>query len=622
MRLESTLLASGGPGQPVTAYSLLGQILQRLNEYDEYEDALREAVRLAQAEQGARQRSAFIALLHLSALLNERGKPREAARYAQLALAQGEHDYGASAPILIPALYTLAQAESTLGELAAALRAFERAGAIIAAHGANVQPAYLVRHHRGYGALLVELGDRDAGLQELRRALELSAADHSLATDRAATLVSAAAVVRRLDPATAQIYLAEAFTLLQERLPADHPQLLRAVNGMCRIEIENGTAPFPACADASARLGRARHADPALRQAVLENQSELALRRHEPAQLSYALESLAAATTLSTPDPMWRADFLVARVLHEQHRNALAILCVGLVLAACGSKHAPGGGAAGGGSAANPGRAPAGNASAEEVAAQARADLRCPARVKSAARAAGAPVDDVLGVRPGMTYQEAADTVLCSNELLVLQTELGRGFNIKTFGQKLRPGFAARPAEARVQKSSRQIMQEMQDSALARGGNAVVHDLQPGQAKWYVGTVGLPDAEIVVNVAREEWFQAGHNPTLAGRRAGAAWQVRQAHPPAAQQRRHLHYLGVRPGGTSDYETSPLYNRCTGGSDPDGGVSLSPDCGEVVAAIVYPLPENTELARSMQVGVVDQAQRLPAPHRHRAGARET
>lgn len=325
VRLESTLLASGGPGQPVTAYSLLGQILQRLNEYDQAEDALREAVRLAQAEQGPRQRSAFIALLHLSALLNERGKPREAARYAQLALAQGEHDYGASAPNLIPALYTLAQAESTLGELAAALRAFERAGAIIAAHGANVQPAYLVRHHRGYGALLVELGDRDAGLQELRRALELSAADHSLATDRAATLVSAAAVVRRLDPATAQIYLAEAFTLLQERLPADHPQLLRAVNGMCRIEIENGTAPFPACADASARLGRARHADPALRQAVLENQSELALRRHEPAQLSYALESLAAATTLSTPDPMWRADFLVARVLHEQHRNALAI---------------------------------------------------------------------------------------------------------------------------------------------------------------------------------------------------------------------------------------------------------------------------------------------------------
>ena len=290
-----------------------------------------------------------------------------------------------------------------------------------------------------------------------------------------------------------------------------------------------------------------------------------------------------------------------------QRAKQTLILCVGLVLAACGSKHSPAGGtAAGAGSAANPARAPAGNASAEEVAAEGRADLHCPARVKSPARAAGAPVDDVLGVRPGMTYQEAADSVLCSNELLVLQQELGRGFNIKTFGQKLRPGFGARPAQARVQKTSRQIMQEMQDSALARGGNAVVHDLQPGQAKWYVGTVGLPEAEIVVNVAREEWFQAGHNPTLAS--VEQALLGKYGKPTRLQHASGGTYItwAYDPAARLITETSPLYNRCTGGADPDGGVSLSPDCGEVVAAIVYPLPENTALARSMQVGVVDQA----------------
>jgi hypothetical protein len=53
------------------------------------------------------------------------------------------------------------------------------------------------------------------------------------------------------------------------------------------------------------------------------------------------------------------------------------------------------------------------------------------------------------------------------------------------------------------------------------------------------------------------------------------------------------------------ETSPLYNQCsgTGGS---GGVNLSPDCGLVIQAQLIPARENPALARSMDVGVVDQA----------------
>ena len=49
-----------------------------------------------------------------------------------------------------------------------------------------------------------------------------------------------------------------------------------------------------------------------------------------------------------------------------------------------------------------------------------------------------------------------------------------------------------------------------------------------------------------------------------------------------------------------------FNRCGGNASPNGGVSLSPDCGTVVTAIVAPLRENPDLALSMQVGVVDQA----------------
>ena len=125
-----------------------------------------------------------------------------------------------------------------------------------------------------------------------------------------------------------------------------------------------------------------------------------------------------------------------------------------------------------------------GAATAEQVAKDTRADVRCPAKTKSAARAADAPVDDVLGVRPGMGYDEALNTVLCSHDLLVPQLDASRGFNLKTQGQKLRHGFGARFAEPRVEWNAKRAQAEMMDNALARSGNAARDDMKPGQAKF------------------------------------------------------------------------------------------------------------------------------------------
>jgi hypothetical protein len=247
-----------------------------------------------------------------------------------------------------------------------------------------------------------------------------------------------------------------------------------------------------------------------------------------------------------------------------------------------------------------------GAATPEQVAKLARADVSCPAKIKSAPRATGAPVDDVLGVRPGMGYDEALNAVLCTHDLLVMQADANRGFNLKTYGQKLRHGFGARFAEPRVEWSAKRAQAEMMDNALARSGNAARDDLKPGQAKWYVGTMGLPGQERVVNVAREERFEPGASPTMAS--------IEQAllnkYGPATKQQnnngqRFLNW-SYDTAGRLVTQGAPLFNRCTGNASPDGGVNLSPDCGTVVTAIVAPLRDNPDLALSLQVGVVDQA----------------
>ena len=245
--------------------------------------------------------------------------------------------------------------------------------------------------------------------------------------------------------------------------------------------------------------------------------------------------------------------------------------------------------------------------SAEVVAKQARGDLSCPARVASMKRADNAPVDDVLGVRPGLTYEEALNAVLCTHDLLVSAPATGRGFDLKApDARSVRQGFSAAFAEPHVVKSSRKIMQDMQIESMARGGNAVHEDLKPGQARWFVATMGLPGRERVLSVAREERFASEQSPTIdtvMGALMKKYGTATKAQPGTSGQLPIVRWA-YDPQGRLVTADSPLFNRCSGTSDPNGGVNLSPDCGIVVQAMLVPQKTNPVLVERMQVGVVN------------------
>ncbi|MGH8190909.1 MAG: hypothetical protein ACREP2_05630 [Rhodanobacteraceae bacterium] len=244
------------------------------------------------------------------------------------------------------------------------------------------------------------------------------------------------------------------------------------------------------------------------------------------------------------------------------------------------------------------------NASTTQVAAATRGKVRCPADIP--APPTGTPVDDVAGVRPGITYEQAANAVMCSNPLLVVTPETGRGFDIKSYGQTVRQGFSARFAKARVQKTGRQIVQEMERNAMDRSMNARREDMQPGQSKWFVSTMGMPGQEKVIGAAREQWFDEGKNPTVDN--VGQSLISKYGTPTWKQDGGDYRSLrwAYDPRGRLITETSPLYNQCNGASDPDSGMHLSADCGIVIAALIQSLRSNPALAQLLQVGVVDQA----------------
>jgi len=275
-------------------------------------------------------------------------------------------------------------------------------------------------------------------------------------------------------------------------------------------------------------------------------------------------------------------------------RRVLRVMCTTAVLATagCGGSNDSSDAPIGAVDAAKP--APTGEATAEQVAAEMRGNVKCPAKASSA-RPANAPVDDVVGARPGMTWNEAATFVMCDHPLMVVTENTARNYRIDTRGLKLRQGFDGEFAKARVVKTSRDYLREMSEEAARRSGNAVEVRLQPGQSRFYVSTMGLPGQEQVISVAREELYAEGKQPTVES--ITQALIAKYGQPSESNDTGSLVQIW--------WEYDPAGNKvqqqqCRISAGPDAATSLSTACGITVAAYVQASRTNPGLAHSLAV----------------------
>jgi hypothetical protein len=288
----------------------------------------------------------------------------------------------------------------------------------------------------------------------------------------------------------------------------------------------------------------------------------------------------------------------------------ISLVFVAALLAACGGEDAdkaataqqqaaPSAAASGGGRTYK-------SMTAAEVAKAERGNLKCPAKISTPPRPTNTPVDDVVGVRTGMTLEDAANVVMCSNELTVVKIGSSRQFRVNTYGQALRQGFTAQTAEPYQEKSSQQILREMQSQTISSAG-ARQGTLLPGQSRWHVGTMGMPGREVVYSVSREEVYDEGRNPTMASvaealKKKYGAVTTREERTPLV----HALFWSYTPAGELIAPRESMAMRCGASSDPDGPVNLMPECGVAVAATISSMRSNPDLAESLQVGALEQA----------------
>ena len=319
---------SAGIGQFVPAYVLLGQILERLGDYEGSEAASREAIRLAETDHGGPlQRHQLTALTQLGGLLDARGRPQEALPVAEQAVQLGESTLGADAPGLVKSLQSLADVHRALGQLPEAWHLYEHIGRIVAKGPNDVELPTRVTYYRGLAGLQLDLGNVDEAVAALDAGLDATRAEPALVLQRGYLMETLAqASARRADPQSRARY-AEALTLFGSRLPDSHPTMLRVVNELCGLDIrEHAASAGQECSEAQSRLARARDVDPALRATVYDNLSELSRAHGDPDHaVSLAVSAVSAAEGLGTPEPLARAYFIAARALNAQGRTALAI---------------------------------------------------------------------------------------------------------------------------------------------------------------------------------------------------------------------------------------------------------------------------------------------------------
>jgi hypothetical protein len=251
---------------------------------------------------------------------------------------------------------------------------------------------------------------------------------------------------------------------------------------------------------------------------------------------------------------------------------------------------------------------------AAQAARQARqksaAGRRCPHEPALAARAPTAPIDDVAGLRPGMSFDDVEAVLECGGELahFDVRPQWARNSQGLPTRQLLRAADGEPcPAELRVDGG-----QGCEDGGY---GFAPLKDVTQ---EVLVAFAGMPGTEQAGVIWRRTRFPEGAYPTVSSLRDALAQKYGPPHLRSTQegyyslgQRRGtvvdswVHAPGARPIARGD---SARLSRCVNGPRPtfQARMSWNGRCGLTVRAEIVLAPNQTALARELNVVVIDQS----------------
>jgi hypothetical protein len=228
----------------------------------------------------------------------------------------------------------------------------------------------------------------------------------------------------------------------------------------------------------------------------------------------------------------------------------------------------------------------------------------CPARPSTGAQSGG-PVDDVVGIRPGMGWEDVMWLLACRDDVPVVET--GDTWNIKqAHGIPVRQLIRASDGQP---CSGQEIVRDM--SSTTRSCNDGGYKFKPLKSianEIVVVFTGLPEQETAGAVWRRTAFPEDSLPAIASLRTSLT--AKYGEPQLSEQDRQgrttltwIYDLLGRPMSSA----APSFGTCSRGLNADFGSShsWSSGCGLTIRARISPVYGNDLLAREMHLGVMHQ-----------------
>lgn len=230
---------------------------------------------------------------------------------------------------------------------------------------------------------------------------------------------------------------------------------------------------------------------------------------------------------------------------------------------------------------------------------------KCPAEVTSAPRPEGTPVDDIVGIRPGMSYDDVIGILACRDDVPLIET--AEKWNIQqTHGFPLRQVVRASNG---TPCSGQEIVRAMSSSNVTcdDGGyrfKAVKNITQ----EFDVVFTGMPGKEAVGAFWRRNTFAEGEQPAVESLMQSLNQKYGEPHVTEKdrQGRTNLSWqydLLGRPMSNA----SRNFNQCRNSVSASfaAGHGWSSACGLTIKVTIAPVYGNDLLAREMNMGIMHQ-----------------
>lgn len=267
-------------------------------------------------------------------------------------------------------------------------------------------------------------------------------------------------------------------------------------------------------------------------------------------------------------------------------------------------------------SAANPGTAPARAAAAEPARTAKASDARrCPPDVATPGPAEGAPVDDILGVRPGQTFEEAEAILACREE--GYRVETGSVWTVRnTHGLPTRQLLRASNGTPCTGQDIARSMRSMQGSSECSSGpqGSGLSMVKDANDEVWVAFTGLQGQEVAGGVWRSRDYPADGQPPAESLQQAL---ISKYGEPSVAETLTRNRMPLRTGdveltwvydlrGRKLSSENPMYQRCSRVNHNFFGSHLwSGECGLIVTAGIRKNPRNDLLANTLTLGIMNQ-----------------